>query len=178
MTDGEGPSLDQVERLTQLRQRRSPTPRPDAAGAIGATPARRRRARPALHGRIVAAGLGAGTMFGLVALFGFASSAAGDVSAPAPAESAAGAVVPPPLKIVIHRPAVTSPASSLPAATMPVEPPSTSAEVAADPIVLTAEPVVRTVTVTVPGRSAGATATAQSPAPSPAASRVSTGGSS
>jgi hypothetical protein len=134
--------------------------------------------RPArmLHGRIVAAGLGAGTMFGLVALFGFASSAAGDVSAPAPAESATGVVVPPPLKIVIHRPAVTSPASSLPASTMPVEPSSTSAEVAADPIVLTAEPMVRTVTVTVPGRSSGATA--QSPAPSPATSRVSTGGSS
>lgn len=176
MTDDEGPSLDQAERLAQLRQRRSPTPRPDAAGAIGAPAARRRPPRPALHGRIVAAGLGAGTMFGLVALFGFASSATGDVSAPAPAESATGVVVPSPLKIVIHRPAVTSPASTLPTSTTPAEPSSTSAEVAADPIVLTAEPVVRTVTVTVPGRSAGATA--QSPAPSPAASRVSTGGSS
>ena len=162
----------QLARVEQLRQRRSAgpgrLPPPDVATASASSPSptrsesgrRQRRARrrhPALGGRIAAAGLGATTMLGLVTMLGFAGGSAAEspqptVAPPAPAQ---------PIKIVIHR---SPAAAATPNTTTTATPAEPTAAAPTGPIELTANPVVRTITVQAP-----AAAQPSAPAPQPTA---------
>ena len=191
MTEGDQQvvSDERLERIARLRERRTRGSAADVTGPgpssvqsdstipsdRASTPAtsapRRRRGHPARDSRIVAAGLGAGAMFGVVTLLGLntptTQADTPDPETPAPSglptarlgEPAAA----PPVRVVIHR--VEPTASS----TDPVELP-------AGPIELTANPVVRTITVTAPATSGTRAATA-APAPQPASTATTSGSS-
>ncbi len=170
------PSTAQLDRIAQLRAKRGqPTPLPNPPGNVAPespspTPAaaavrgRRRQRHVAQGSRIVAAGLGASAMFGIVGVLGFDHPfTPADESVPTPVTPDAVAPTPPPIQVVVHRvPASTivptEPDVAVAQASV-VEPNAATAEAAA-PIVLTANPVVQTITVATP---------AQASAPAPAA---------
>jgi hypothetical protein len=192
MTDHDDSTISdaQRDRIARLQARRgSATAGPDRPPPAG-PPSRRRRRHPAATSRVVAAGLGAATMFGIVTVLGLDHPFIGaeespDPPSPPPVTTPAA----PPIQVVIHR----IPATVAPTSPNPPAPPST-AEVrpdptaATEPIVLTATPVVRTVTVAGPrqasttGRSsrptpqAGSPASAPTPAPAPPAATTSGSG--
>ncbi|MEZ5245097.1 MAG: hypothetical protein R2707_08385 [Acidimicrobiales bacterium] len=114
MTDPTGmdqAALDRIARLQQRRQPRNaaaPAAATPAAPAAGARPGRRRRRHPAASGRVLAAGLGATTMFGITAALTVEATAdTGGTSASAPAV-----------------PADTLPANTLPSNTLAADTPS------------------------------------------------------
>ena len=178
--DEQAAAQDRLDRLAQRRQRQ-PAPAP-------------RRRHAARDSRIVAAGLGAGAMFGIVTLLGLDYSAtqadSADTVTPlastVPGSPAVQPAVAPPVKVVIHRVDPTAEtgksqakdqtknraakrAKKRDAATQPV--------VEAGPIELTANPVVRTVTVAAPAATSASTATAAAPAPQPAPAATTSGSS-
>jgi len=121
-------------------------------------------------------------MFGIVAVLGYdARSEATDAPPSAVATPAAPVVAPPPIKVVIHR----VPATSLESQTEVVEvgtvagvavEPVVTATTTPEPIVLTADPVVRTVTVSAPGGSGSASGSATpAPASAPAPTATTSG---
>lgn len=182
MTEADStPTSAQQERIAQLRARRGQTselPAPTGPAVAPSEPAspRRRRTRHVAQGsRVAAVGLGAVTMLGIVTVLGLDHPfvGAGDPTPPPPPDTISP--VSPPIQVVVHRIPATAPAATpaIEAATNPpdsagTEVPSTSE--APSPIVLTANPVVQTVTVTGPPRSAPTRATSSSPAPAPQAS--------
>lgn len=160
------PTPTQLDRIATLRAQRGgavppedPPPSSDPTSQMQVTAAlptaRRRTRRPTRHAarrsRIIAAGLGASTMFGIVGLLALDHSlTSADGSSGVPAAAPA----PPPIRVVVHRipapvaagPDVAGPAGSTNSSTpFPSEPQGTS-----EPIVLTANPVVRNVTVAAP----------------------------
>ncbi len=167
-----------MERLARLRQSRS------ASEPAGNVPQRSerpgRRRYPALGGRIAAAGLGTASMFALVAVFGLDNPMSGSdtqsgqsTSAPASGTPTPAAVParPAPIKVIIYRTTRAAPVIS--AETRPDGPAVASPQaVGAETIELTANPVVRTVTVAAPAAPAAGT-----PAAQPAASAATTSGS-
>jgi len=167
MTD---PSQAQLDRLAKLRGR-SPT----AAAAPLLASRRPRRRHPAQSSRIVAAGLGAGTMLGIVTLLGLnnpVSQAEEPTPATQPAVASPVAPLAPPVEVRVHMiPAASSAATpdQVPSseAGEPVQAGPESTAPAA-PIELTANPVVRTVTVAAPTQArpqAAPSAAAPQPAP-------------
>lgn len=174
MTD---PSAAQLDRMAKLRDGR-------AAPTKSSTPKKKRRRRHAAQGsRIVAAGLGAGTMFGIVTILGLdnpltqAEEPTPELTVPQPAIAGiiSAPVAAPAVEVRVH---MIPAASTVPVADLPtsvgVEPEAdfepTSATAA--PIELTANPVVRTVTVAAPTQAqpqAGVTPSAPAPQPSPVA---------
>lgn len=189
MTEGDQQvvSDERLERIARLRERRArgsaddvtgsgpssiqsdSTIRSDRASTPATSAPRRRRGHPARDSRIVAAGLGAGAMFGIVTLLGLntptTQADTPDPETPAPSSlptaRLAEPAVAPQVRIVIHR----------------VEPTASSAdpaELPARPIELTAKPVVRTVTVAAPASSGTRAATA-APAPQPAPTATTSG---
>ena len=187
MTEGDQQVVadERLERIARLRERRTKGGAADVTASDSssiqldsstrstpaATAPRRRRGHPARDSRIVAAGLGAGAMFGIVTLLGLntptTQADTTDPETPAPSTLPTARfvepAVAPPVKVVIHR--VEATVSS----TDPVEPP-------AGPIELTANPVVRTVTVAAPA-SGGGRATTAAPAPQPAPTATTSGSS-
>ncbi len=168
--DASPASAAQLDRVAQIRARRGRAP------SVAATPRRGRHA--ARGGRILAAGLGATGMLGIVTLLGLDSATTG-ADAPSPAQPTTQAMTPvaaPPVQVVIHR----IPAASEPAVDgARVDPAPLADAVVAPPVQLSARPMVRTVTVAGPaqprpsGSSASATPTA--PAPVPAATTSGSG---
>lgn len=150
MTDGDAISPEQLARIEQIMQRRSAgrqrsaelPPPPPTSPAPTARGARPRRRHHALGSRIVAAGLGATTMFGILTALGRATPASSTDTqvphGPAPA--------PQPIRIVIHR--VPTTVADQPAVAPAIDQVEAVAPTAPGaPIELTAEPVVRTITV-------------------------------
>lgn len=115
-----------LERIEALRnRRRAPDPTANGASPAGrSAPARARKRHPALGSRIAVTGLGATAMLGLVTTMGLTSQA--------PA-AASNAPVSPSVRVVVER----TPANQ------PTGPGNVGS--AAGPIVLNANPVVRTV---------------------------------
>lgn len=139
MTDPQ--NQEQLERIARLQARRSST---NGASqpfdrAPGPTNRNNPRRHPALGSRIAAAGLGATSMFAIVGILGLRDRSAADAVNTQPIT--APEAVERPITIVVHHiPAPTTPTSNQdtpPASTAP-----------ASPIELTANTVVRTVTVT------------------------------
>lgn len=192
MTDPDPAAGELADRVERLRRRRAVAaaparapgalPAPDVstrrdeavtplgpAGPVAAAPTRRRHR--AAGSRVVAAGLGATTMFGIISLLGLDDASGEQPSAPVP-QSATQPVATSPVQVVIHR--VPAPpddaaisatsATSSSASAAPVE---RAAQVPDGPIELTANPVVRTVTVQAP------TAAPQAAAAQPAPARTS-----
>jgi hypothetical protein len=107
---------------------------------------RKRRRHPAKGARIVAAGLGASTMFGLVAAMGIASAAANSSqAATTPVNPAQGAIVPNTVT-----PGTVTPGTVLPSTVTPdtVAPNTGQAPAPSGPIVLQARPQVSVVNPT------------------------------
>jgi hypothetical protein len=166
-----GPNDDQLDRIASLRSRRAGAAA--AAGGAAAKRARRRRRHVAQGSRIIAAGLGATTMFGIVTVLGLdnpvsgADEAVTPVASVAPTPTAPLQAAPPPVQVVIHR----VPATAVPTTTV-VEATTVSEAVPAAPVQLTANPVVQTITVAAPSQpqaSSRASSSASAPAPAPAA---------
>jgi hypothetical protein len=106
------------------------------------TVARPRRGHPAVGARIVAAGLGVSTMFGLVASMGIASAtadggAADDQPSTEPVAGAPG-VMPASVALPGTAPAITSPVTATAGSSQPSVTPA--------PVTLTARPDVRVIT--------------------------------
>jgi hypothetical protein len=181
-------SAEQMERIARIRERRAgqgtaatrrSAERTSATEPTGKRTTGKRRGRHVAGGsRILAAGLGATSMFGIVTVLGLDTPVSG-AGTPAPTVPATQPVVAPPVappvQVVIHRipastvPAVTAASTDSPdAEPVPTEP----APVATTPppVQLTANPVVKTVTVAAPSqpRSQASSAPAAAPAPAPA----------
>ncbi|HRB04733.1 MAG TPA: hypothetical protein PLP26_15275 [Ilumatobacteraceae bacterium] len=193
-------NAEQLDRVAQIRARRAaahpagaaiatqlaardlnsaaePTVAPHV-GSPSIAKAPRRRRHVAQGSRIVAAGLGATGMFGIVTMFGLASATTGaNASAPIqPVAQPVAPVVAPPVQVVIHRiPATTGPTAPLDVVA-DGDPAGVPGVVAPQPVQLTANPVVQTVTVAAPSAprssgtstQAGPAAQAPQPAPTPA----------
>jgi hypothetical protein len=125
-----------------------------------------RRRHVAQRSRIVAAGLGATGMLGIVTLFGLQNPADGSTPS-AVATVPPAPPVAPPVQVVIHR----IPASTVPG-TPAVDPAAAAA--APQPVQLTARPVVRAVTPAAPSRSRSSSSSSPSAAPAPAPAPVAT----
>ncbi|MGI9644518.1 MAG: hypothetical protein ACR2O6_04330, partial [Ilumatobacteraceae bacterium] len=129
------------------------------AGPVTTPPAGRRR-HPARRGRIAAAGIGASAMFGLLTILGLAGRTSADdppASGTAPPDAPST-----PVKIVIHRGGPALPAAAATPTVGMSDPDVAEASTAgepAGPIELTANPVIRTITVEAPA----------APAPAPTA---------
>jgi hypothetical protein len=202
-------NAEQLDRVAQIRARRAAAHAAGAAvvtqlaapdmnsaaeptgvphvGSPSVAKAPRRRRHVAQGSRIVAAGLGATGMFGIVTMFGLGSATTGaDASAPIPPVAQPVApVVAPPVQVVIHRiPATTGPTAPLDVVAEG-DPAGVAGVVAPQPVQLTANPVVQTVTVAGPSapRSSGtstqagpaAQAPRAAPAPAPAATTSGSG---
>jgi hypothetical protein len=112
---------------------------------------RKRRRHPAKGARIVAAGLGASTMFGLVAAMGIASAAANSSqAATTPVNPAQGAIVPNTVTPGPVTPGTVTPGTVLPSTVTPdtVAPNIGQAPAPSGPIVLQARPQVSVVNPT------------------------------
>lgn len=170
----------QRERIAQLRARRGqtsdlPAPAgPAFAASEPASPRRRRKRHPAQGSRVAAAGVGAVTMLGIVTVLGLDHPfvGAGDTSPSPPADPApAGSPAIPRIQVVIHRTPAANPAGTPADEVTTTVSPDTPSEAAPPtpeapgPIVLTANPVVQTVTVTGPPRAAPTRASSSSPTP-------------
>ena len=182
--DGQAAAEEQLERIARLRQRQPASTQPAST---------RRRRHAARDSRIVAAGLGAGAMFGIITLLGLDYSATQSDTADAaepltplastvPAGAVAQPVVAPSVKVVIHRVDPTADTSkdrtsNRAAKRSKKHQAATRPEVQTGPIELTANPVVRTVTVAAPATSSASTATAAAPAPQPAPPATTSGSS-
>lgn len=193
-------SAEQMERIARVRQRRAVAHDSSAgngdqalAGDVGPTrrlgKLPRRRRHVAQGSRILAAGLGATTMFGIVTVLGLDNPVSGaektGQTVPATQPTAPVPVVAPapPIQIVIHRvPASVDPqAAPEPARPVTAPVPTVEAPAPPSPVQLTANPVVQTITVSAPARprsqtsSAPAPAPQQAPAPAPAATTSGSG---
>jgi hypothetical protein len=135
------------------------TQRTTARVAGQASPSRRKRRRhPAAGARIVAAGLGASTMFGLVAAMGIASAAAdSSQAATTPVNAAQAATAPNTVTPGTVTPGTVAPTTVTPSTVAP----NTVAPAPSGPIVLQARPQVSVVNPT--------------PAPAPAPAAVTSG---
>jgi hypothetical protein len=181
-----GPNAAQLDRVAALRSRRSEAAAAPsrAAGADGASTRRskRRRRHVAQGSRILAAGLGATTMLGIVTVLGLDNPVNGadqsitpTVPVP-PTPTAPTSIAGPPVQIVIHR----VPVSSVPGNVVDAEAaPLPGETVPAGPVQLTANPVVQTVTVAAPSqpRSSSQASSAPAPAPAPAPAATTSGSS-
>ena len=138
----------------------------------------KRRRHVAQGSRILAAGLGATTMFSIVAALGRDNPVSGaETSGPTiPVVQPLVVVPPPPIHIVIHRVAAVTAAPLLPESGPLPASPKQAAEalvsVVPAPVQLTAKPVVQTITVAAPvkpqSRASLAPAAQQAPAPASA----------
>ena len=170
---GSGPSSIQSDSTVQSDS----TIRSDGASTPATSAPRRRRGHPARDSRIVAAGLGAAAMFGIVTLLGLNTpTTKADIpdQGTSPSSGLAAArlaepAVAPPVKVVIHR---VEPTTNLTDTTAATADPA----LRTGPIELTANPVVRTVTVAAPATS-GTRAVAAAPAPQPAPTATTSGSS-
>ena len=134
-------------------------------------PRTKRRRHAAQGSRIVAAGLGAGTMFGIVTVLGM-NSLTSQAEAPTPEPQSSQTVVAPPVEVRVHLiPASTAVADR----EVPIEvgTPAQVDSTPARPIELTANPVVRTITVAAPAQARAVSQAAPS-APAPQAAPVAT----
>jgi hypothetical protein len=156
---GVGPSAEQLERIEQIRLRRN------SEMADSARNPRRRRRHVGQGSRIVAAGLGAGTMFGIVTVLGLDNPATkADADSPATTQVQPVTIVataPPPIQVIIHRvppPLAKNTANSADAPPLdedaPATPQTAAATVLDGPVQLTATPVVKTITVSASSQSA------------------------
>ncbi|MFT7394475.1 MAG: hypothetical protein ACI83Y_002153 [Candidatus Azotimanducaceae bacterium] len=191
-------NADQLQRLANIRRRRAEVAGDRSAnhgGQAAAGPAApgkqrsKRRRHVAQGGRILAAGLGATTMFGIVTVLGLDNPVSGaETSTPTtpvvqPVAPAPVVVPPPPIQIVIHRvPAVTNLPVGAESARLTASPKQAAeAPVSAAPaaVQLTANPVVQTITVAAPAQSQSqasqAPASQQAPAPAPAPAATTNG---
>lgn len=177
-------NAEQLQRLANIRQRRAEVAGDRSANHGGqavagsAAPSNqrsKRRRHVAQGGRILAAGLGATTMFGIVTVLGLdnpvtgAGNAAPTTPVVQPVVPAPVVVPPRPIQIVIHRvPAVTNapriPESALLTAS-PKQPAEAPVSGAPAPVQLTANPVVQTITVAAPARPQSPASPAPAPAP-------------
>lgn len=149
MTELSEAQLDRLAKLSGGRATTAESPAPKN---------KRRRRHPAQGSRIVAAGLGAGTMFGIVTVLGMNNPIS---QAEAPEPPAPQPAVAPPVEVRVH---MIPAASTVPAAARAIS------VGAASPIELTANPVVRTITVAAPTQAqpqvgAAPSAPASQPAP-------------
>ncbi len=144
MTDS-GPSSEQLERIAQLRQRRAAQSR-----------ALSKKKHVAQGGRIIAVGLGATAMLGIVGVLGYGYTPSPDAStvssSPAPPAPRRQFV-----RVVVHRvsastiaPIETVPVTSVETNEQSIPEQSIPQQSIPEPIVLTANPVVQTVTVQAP----------------------------
>ena len=150
MTDQQ-PTAEQLERIARLQQRREPadpSPAPPSGSATG--------------GRLAAAGIGVGALFGMVAFLGFDAPTYGtsaDDSLAIVAPSAPPEIAPSPIRIVIHRVPATTTAPPVTQAPPPVAldaaPLTTAPSTTAAPVELTATPIVETITVAAPAPAPG-----------------------
>lgn len=170
--DDTGLTEAQLDRVAQLRARRSQTApsvtpldtasvAPNETATAPPTVKRRRKRHVARGGRIVAAGLGATTLLGIVGVLGLDNTAATNETKTGEATPVVQHPAPPPIQVVVHRiPATRTTAPSQPATTASGDADATPAPaVPATPIVLTAQPVVRTVTVDAPTQTTAPAAT-------------------
>jgi hypothetical protein len=174
------PNAEQLDRVAALRARRQEAAAAAPGGASTGRSKRRRR-HVAQGSRILAAGLGATTMFGIVTVLGLDNPASGaDESITrtvpaAPAASSSTAV--PQVQIVIHR----VPASSVPSSGVVAAEAEGAAALAESiltaPVQLTANPVVQTITVAAPGQPRSSSQASSSPAPAPAPAATTSGSS-
>ncbi len=160
----------QLDRLAKLRNGR-------AAPAESPSPKSKRRRRHAAQGsRIVAAGLGAGTMFGIVTILGLnnpLTQAEEPTPAPTAPQPVVGGptptpVVAPPVEVRVHMiPAASTVAAADQQTSVGVDPVADVEPISAAvaPIELTANPVVRTVTVAAPTQAQPQAAAPSAPAP-------------
>ena len=190
--DASPASAAQLDRVAQIRARRdaacgtattaamplvTPQVNPPAEPTVKA---QRRRRHSAQGSRIVAAGLGAAGMLGIVTMFGLDSAATvADAQPPAqpPAQPVTLVAAPQPVQVVIHRiPATTDPTAPVLDAAG-VDPAVVADVVAPQPVQLTANPVVRTVTEAGNSqpRSSGSSAPAAQVAPAPAPAATTSG---
>ena len=150
-------TMTDIDPLIQRHTTTHTTHAPRVAGPTQLPSRRKRRRHPAKGARIVAAGLGASTMFGLVAAMGIASAAA----------NSSQAATTPVARTGERRPGATVPNTVTPGTVAPntvapntVAPNAGQAPASSGPIVLQARPQVSVVTPT-PAPAA--------PAPAPAA---------
>jgi hypothetical protein len=150
-----GPSAEQLARIERIRLRRA------AEATASAMPTRRHRRRRHVGqgSRIVAAGLGAGTMFGIVTILGLDNPVTNAGTTSPATTQLQQAPVAAPIQLVIHRaPTTTNAVAS-------VDPPPIGADPTTEnsvvPVQLTAHPVVKTITV-------ASSSQAPTPKPSPA----------
>jgi hypothetical protein len=125
------------------------------------TPTTRRRGHVAQRSRIVAAGLGATGMLGIVTLLGLDNPTTGNGST-APAAPVTPSAPAAPVQVVIHRIPATTVAAATPAADAAV--PADPSALPVQPVQLAARPVVRTVTAS-PSAPQPSASPARAPAP-------------